>query len=88
MSQQLIPSVDGKLVPAFEVLLCNSAIRNIIREAKTHQIDSTIFSSADEGMMSMDSSIYNLYTEGLITAENALSHSMNHDLMKKKLGIK
>lgn len=88
VSQQLIPSVDGRLVPAFEVLICNSAIRNMIREAKTHQIDSTIFSSVDEGMMSMDSSIYNLYTEGLISAESALSYSMNHDLMKKKLGIK
>ncbi|MBR0598854.1 type IV pilus twitching motility protein PilT [Sinanaerobacter chloroacetimidivorans] len=88
ISQQLIPSTKGTLVPAFEIMLCNNAIRNMIRESKVHQIDSTIYSSAEAGMVSMDSSIYNLYSEGLITAENAVAHSMNPDAMKKKLGLK
>ena len=87
ISQQLIPSTQGTLVPAFEIMLCNNAIRTMIRESKAHQIDSTIYSSADAGMISMDSSILKLYEEGLITAENALTHSLNPDAMKKKLGL-
>ena len=87
ISQQLIPSTKGTLVPAFEIMLCNNAIRTMIRESKTYQIDSTIYSSADCGMISMDASILRLYSEGLITAENALTHSLNPDAMKKKLGL-
>lgn len=85
ISQQLIPSTQGRLVPAFEIMFCNNAIRNMIRESKVHQIDSAIYSSANTGMISMDSSILNLYTEGLISAENALNYSLNPDVMKKKL---
>ena len=88
ISQQLIPSTQGTLVPAFEIMVCNNAIRTMIREAKTYQIDTTIYSSADSGMISMDTSIWNLYSEGLITAENALTHSLNPDAMKKKLGLR
>jgi len=87
VSQQLIPSTQGTLVPAFEVMLCNNAIRTMIRESKAHQIDSIIYSSADQGMISMDASILKLYEEGLITAENALTHSLKPDEMKKKLGL-
>lgn len=87
ISQQLIPSTKGTLVPAFEIMLCNNAIRTMIRESKAYQIDSTIYSSADAGMISMDASIWNLYQQGLITAENALVHSLNPDAMKKKLGL-
>jgi len=87
ISQQLIPSTKGTLVPAFEIMICNNAIRTMIRESKAYQIDSTIYSSADSGMISMDTSLLNLYNEGLITAENALTHSLNPDSMKKKLGI-
>ncbi|MDD3570937.1 MAG: PilT/PilU family type 4a pilus ATPase [Lachnospiraceae bacterium] len=85
VSQQLIPTVDGKVVPAFEVMFINSAIRNMIRESKIHQIDSAIFSSGDENMISMDTSIYNLYKSGKITPENALLYSINKELMQKKI---
>lgn len=85
ISQQLIPSTQGKLVPAFEIMFCNNAIRNMIRESKVHQIDSAIYSSANAGMVSMDSSILNLYTEGFISADNALNYSLNPDAMKKKI---
>ncbi|HCT65476.1 MAG TPA: type IV pili twitching motility protein PilT [Lachnospiraceae bacterium] len=87
VSQQLIPTVDGKVVPAFEVMFINSAIRNMIRESKIHQIDSAIFSSGDENMISMDTSIYNLYKSGRITGENALLYSINKELMQKKINI-
>ena len=85
ISQQLIPSTNGTLVPAFEVMFVNSAIRNMIRESKVHQIDSVLYSSQDEGMRNMDSSIMELYTSGLISADSAKFHSLNYDLMSKKI---
>ena len=85
VSQQLIPTTDQRIAPAFEIMLCNTAIRNMIREAKTHQIDNAIQSSAAEGMVSMDASLLALTDKGVITADNALLHSSNPDLMRKKL---
>lgn len=87
VSQQLIPGVNGGLVPAFEIMICNSAIRNMIREAKVFQMDNVIYSGAAEGMRTMDGDILRLYNEGKISAENALLYSVNKDIMTKKLGI-
>lgn len=85
VSQQLIPSVDGGLVPAFEVMIVNSAIRNMIRESKVFQMDNVIYSGASEGMITMDGDILRLYQAGKITAENALMYATNKDVMSKKL---
>lgn len=85
VSQQLIPAIDGGLVPAFEILFVNTAIQNLIRESKIHQIDNTIFASGDENMCAMDTSIYRLYASGQITAENALHYSVNKNVMSKKI---
>lgn len=85
VSQQLIPTVDGKLEPAFEVMLVNSAIRNMIRESKVHQIDNVIFAGGSEGMVSMDADILRLYRAGKITKENALIYSTNPEVLGKKL---
>lgn len=71
VSQQLIPSEHGKLVPAFEIMIASNAIRNMIRESKIHQINSAIYSGASEGMVSMDTSIQKLLDEGKISEENA-----------------
>ncbi len=88
VSQQLIPTVDGALVPAFEVMNLNSAIRNMIRESKVHQIDSIIATSAAEGMVAMDSSIFDLYDNGIISEMNAIKFASNADLLKKKMQMK
>ena len=85
VSQQLIPTVDGKLVPAFEIMLVNSAIRNMIRESKVHQIDNVIYSSGGEGMIAMDADILRLYKSGIISKENALIYCTNTEAMSKKL---
>ena len=85
VSQQLIPSVDGSLLPAFEIMLLTPAIRNMIRESKVHQIDSAIFAGASLGMITMDQSILNLYKEGRITADVALQHCANLEEMKRKV---
>lgn len=88
VSQQLIPTVDGSIVPAFEVMNLNSAIRNMIRESKVHQIDSIIATSAAEGMVAMDASIYDLFDKGIISEANAIKFALNADLLKKKIEMK
>ncbi len=85
VSQQLITALDGGVVPAFEIMLCNPAIRNMIRESKTHQIDSVILSCASEGMIGMDASLLRLYQQGTIDEEQAVSHSISPDLLRKKI---
>ncbi|MFT4104271.1 MAG: PilT/PilU family type 4a pilus ATPase [Lacrimispora sp.] len=85
VSQQLIPTLDGGVYPAFEILFFNNAIRNMIREGKTHQIDSVIATGQSEGMISMDSSLLTLYKEGKITRENAVIYASNGELMEKKI---
>ena len=87
VSQQLLMTKSGKVVPAFEIMLCNPAIRNMIREAKTHQIDTAIFSSAAEGMVGMDASLLKMCNEGIITPEDAVMHSASAELMRKKLHV-
>ena len=85
ISQQLIPTVDGGVQPAFEIMFLNNAIRNMIRESKIHQIDGVIATSQEEGMVSMDNSLIRLYREGRISRENTIAYSSNSELMEKKL---
>lgn len=87
VSQQLIPTVKDGIVPAFEIMFVNGAVRNMIRESKVHQIDTVIYSSANEGMLAMDSSILELYKKGIISEKNAVLYSTNADTMLKKLKL-
>ena len=88
VSQQLIPGAAGGLIPAFEVMRVNSAVRNLIRESKAHQLDNIIATSAAEGMVSMDQSILRLAQAGQITQSEALRHCINSDWMHKRLGAR
>ena len=83
VSQQLLPGKDEKLVPAFEIMRMNSAIRGLIRDNKTHQINNAIAAGAREGMMTMDQSILALCREGKISVETAVSFASNADQMKR-----
>lgn len=85
VSQQLLPSTDGKILPAFEIMMVNSAIRNMIRESKVHQIDTVIQSCAGEGMITMDSSLIGLCQQGRIEKKHALMYAANPDIMQKRL---
>ena len=85
VSQQLIPTVDGSLVPAFEVMVVNSAVQNMIREGKVHQLDNVIYGGQTQGMMTMDGEIYRMYREGRISKENAILYSLNAEQMRKRL---
>lgn len=87
VTQQLLPGTDGNLVAAFEIMHVNSAVRNLIREAKTHQLDSAIQSYSSEGMVTMDGAITKLFKEGLITADTAVKFSMNPDQMARKTAL-
>lgn len=85
VSQQLVPTVDQRMVPAFEIMKINGAIRNMIRESKTHQVDTVINSSAAEGMIGMDNSLVALCQKGIISRECAIRYSMNMELTARKL---
>ena len=87
VSQQLIPAKDGSVAPAFEIMKVNGAIRNMIRESKVHQIDTVIYSSAGEGRISMDASILELYRQGKISAEEAMTCAAAPAALAKKMGI-
>ncbi len=84
VSQQLVPTVDGGEVPAFEIMVVNTAIRNLIREEKTHQIDSAIAARTSEGMRTMDQSLYDLCKAGTITKEMALQYSIHQEALRKR----
>ena len=77
ISQQLVPTVDGGVVPAFEIMYMTPAIRNLIRDEKTHQIDSTIAANASMGMTTMDQSLFKLVKEGRVDREVALQYSIH-----------
>ena len=83
VSQQLVPGKDGGLVPAFEIMNVNNAVRTMIREQKTHQIDTIL--QSEEGMQTMDGSLLKLYRSGVITAETAVEYAYNPELMSKRI---
>lgn len=85
VSQQLVRTVDGKLMPVFEIMHINGAIRTMIRESKVHQIDTVISTSAAEGMVSMDASLLDLYRKGMLTEESTIRYAINQDTMAKKI---
>ena len=87
VSQQLVPDVNGKRLPAFEILKANNAIRTLIREGKGHQIGFAMQSSAKQDMKTMDMSLVELYKAGSITADTALDYATEPESMKKILGV-
>ena len=83
ISQQLIPTIDGKVVPAYEIMVVNTAIRNMIRDNKVFQIEGVIFSgSGQTGMCSMDESIKNLLNQGIISKETAMTYAAHPERIK------
>lgn len=71
-SIRLVPRIAGGLVPAYELLINNKAVANMIRERRSHEINSIIETSSEEGMISMNSSLLRLVRSGEITVEHAL----------------
>lgn len=76
-SQRLIPRISGGLVPAYELLINNNAVSNLIRERRTHEIQTVIETGSEHGMIEMNRSLAELVHRGDITVENAFAHSLN-----------
>ncbi len=83
ISQRLIPRMDGGgRVPAMEIMLKNHAVENLIRENKTHQLDSVIETGMKDGMVSMDRSLASLARQGLISVNDALTYAKNRQYIE------
>ncbi len=76
-SQRLIPHIAGGLVPAYELLINNTAVSNLIRENRIHEIPSVIETGLEQGMIDMNRSLAKLVQNGDITVENAFTYSVN-----------
>ena len=74
-SQRLIPRISGGLIPACELLINNNAVSTLIREARTHEVNSVIQTSSQEGMIDMDRALVDLVRRGEVTVENAYAHA-------------
>lgn len=86
ISQQLIPTMDGKgRVAAFEVMHANHAVRNLIREGKSHQLVSVMQTNRKMGMVTMDESITQLFYEGKISKDMAIQFAVDPDGMQNKV---
>ncbi|MDD2978653.1 MAG: PilT/PilU family type 4a pilus ATPase [Hespellia sp.] len=85
VSQQLVPAIDGGVIPVFEIMTITPAIRNMIRENKIPQIDGIVYSSNREDMVSMDFNLLKLVNENKITPETAIAYATNPEMLKKKL---
>jgi len=76
-SQRLVPSIGGGRVVAAEILVATPAVRNIIREGKSHQLDAVIQTGADQGMQSMDKTLANLVQAGTISYDEARNYAVD-----------
>ena len=85
VSQRLIPRIGGGLIPAIEVMISNSAIRNLIRENKIQEIDLVIGTSFEQGMVSLNRSLVNLVRRGEIDMDNAVAYSLNSEELQALL---
>ncbi len=76
-SQRLVPRIGGGLIPAYELLIANKAVANLIREKRTHEINTIIETGANEGMIDMNRMLAELVARGEVSAETAYQYSVN-----------
>lgn len=82
-SQRLIPRISGGLIPVYELLINNTAIANLIRERRTHEINTVIETGMGEGMVDMNRSLADFVRRGEITIEDARAHSLNPKMLEQ-----
>ncbi|MSU54428.1 MAG: PilT/PilU family type 4a pilus ATPase [Candidatus Staskawiczbacteria bacterium] len=86
ISQRLIPRINGGFIPVCEVMICNNAIANLIRENKNHEIPAVIETSAKDGMISLNRALTDLVRQKEISLKNAIDYSSNPFELKNLLG--
>lgn len=86
VSQQLLPAIGGGRVAAFEILHATGAVRSMLRDGRTPQMENALASGGSEGMVSMDAAILALYRAGRITAETALAFCGNREQLLRRIG--
>ncbi|MEK7646096.1 MAG: PilT/PilU family type 4a pilus ATPase [Patescibacteria group bacterium] len=84
-SQRLIPRMSGGLIPAYELLINNSAVSNLIRERRTYEINTVIETSSQDGMIDMNRSLAELVRSGEITVESAHANSLNPKTLERMI---
>ena len=82
-SQRLIPRISGGMIAAYELLISNKAVQNLIREGRTHEINTVIETGAEEGMVSMERTLADLVARGEITQQHAYEHSINPKVLDR-----
>ena len=88
VSQQLIEKADGSgRTAALEVMVTTPGIQNLIREGKTHQIESAVQTGSKYGMKTMDMALADLYKRGEITSESAISYAVDRETLKRLMII-
>ena len=85
ISQQLVPTTDGKRTAALEIMISTPAIQNLVREGKTHQIESSVQTGSKFGMKTMDMALAELYKKRLITSDTAMSFSVDRDMLSRMI---
>lgn len=84
-SMRLVPRTSGGLIPAYELLIANNAVANLIREGRTHEINTVIETGSGEGMIDLNRSLASLVQSGDITVENAYLYSLNQKVLEKMI---
>ncbi len=84
-SQRLIPRVAGGMVPAYELLINNNAVSNLIREKRTHEIEVVIETGFEQGMVDMNRCLIDLVRQGEISMDNAYLYSLNPKALERLL---
>ncbi len=87
LSRQLIRSGEGELVPAYEVLLADNTVREMIRENRTNELKAYMEENKEKGLSTMDSSIYRLCKEAVIKEDDAVQFASDRESMAERLGI-
>lgn len=84
-SQRLLPRVSGGLVPAYELLINNNAVANLIREGRSHEIQTVIETGLDDGMIDLNRSLAELVRRGEVLPEQARAHSLTPQVLERLL---
>lgn len=82
-SQRLIPRISGGMIPAYELLINNSAVSNLIRENRTHEVQTLIETGIEQGMIDMNRTLLELVRKGEVTVENAFAHAVDPKALER-----